>query len=431
MKTIQNQLMLYKSRSKLALHRTLSTLKWIILSLIEGAILGVLGTAFYYCVTFVTGLRQSHIEITYLLPVGSLLILYVYHLTKRDTPGGTNLVLSSIREDKDVPLRMTPLIFFSTVFSHLCGASVGREGAALQLGGSIGVNMAKFFHQRGGDRKIMIITGMGAAFSALLGTPLTGAVFALEITSVGVMYYPALLPSVIAALTAHQVALLLHQPVVHYSIGEIPDFGFLTGLQIGVVGIVSGAVAILFILSLRLVEKESGHCLHNKYIRGLILGTILLGLTLITNVLEGTPQQYNGAGIDMINLAIRGNSPWYAFLVKILFTALSIAAGYKGGEIVPSFFIGATLGCAIAPLIGLSPALCAAAGMGAVFCGVTNCPMAGLLFLFELFGFEAMPYFLLAIAISYVVSSYVTLYKTQHFHFAKFKGDDPLQHGGR
>ena len=120
MKTIQNQLMLYKSRSKLALHRTLSTLKWIILSLIEGAILGVLGTAFYYCVTFVTGLRQSHIEITYLLPVGSLLILYVYHLTKRDTPGGTNLVLSSIREDKDVPLRMTPLIFFSTVFSHLC-----------------------------------------------------------------------------------------------------------------------------------------------------------------------------------------------------------------------------------------------------------------------------------------------------------------------
>ncbi len=431
MKTIQNQLMPYKSRSKLALQRTLSTLKWTILSLIEGAILGVLGTAFYYCIIFVTGLRQSHIEITYLLPVGSLLILYVYHLTKRDTPGGTNLVLSSIREDKDVPLRMTPLIFSSTVFSHLCGASVGREGAALQLGGSIGANMAKFFHQKGGDRKIMIITGMGAAFSALLGTPLAGAVFALEITSVGVMYYPALLPSVIAALTAHQVALLLHQPVAHYSIGEIPDFGFLTGLQIGVVGIVSGAAAILFILSLHLVEKESGHCLQNKYIRGLILGTILLGLTLLTNVLEGTPQQYNGAGIDMISLAIRGNSPWYAFLIKILFTALSIAAGYKGGEIVPSFFIGATLGCAIAPLIGLSPALCAAAGMGAVFCGVTNCPMAGLLFLFELFGFEAMPYFLLAIAISYVVSSYVTLYKTQHFHFAKFKGDDPLQHGGR
>ena len=122
----------------------------------------------------------------------------------------------------------------------------------------------------------------------------------------------------------------------------------------------------------------------------------------------------------MIEQAILGNSPWYAFLMKIGFTALSIAAGYKGGEIVPSFFIGATLGAAIGPLLGLSPALAAAAGMGAVFCRVTNCPMTGLVFLFELFGFKAMPFFLLPIAISYVASSYYSLYKTQDFHFKKY-----------
>lgn len=420
-----------KRRFLLGLRRSGSTLKWVGIAISEGVILGVIGTAFYYCIAIATGLRESHPEFLLLLPFGAMLILFVYHLTKRDHPGGTNLVLSAIREGKNIPLRMTPLIFFSTVFSHLSGASVGREGAALQLGGSVGNFMAKVYHQRGTDKKIMVLSGMGAAFSALLGTPLAGAVFALEITSVGVMYYPALLPSVIASFTAHRIALFLKEPAPSYRIGPVPSFGFLNGVRIGILGLAAGLAASLFVLMLRKTEKYTAEKLTNRYLRAFLLGVLLLGLTILISFLEGETANYNGAGLSMIVRALKGDSPWYAFLLKILFTALSIAAGYKGGEIVPSFFIGATLGSAVGPLLGLPAGLSAAAGMGAVFCGVTNCPLTGLLFLFELFGFRAMPYFIVPIAVSYVVSSYYSLYRTQHFHFPKFEGDDASKEGGR
>ncbi|MDD6352514.1 MAG: chloride channel protein [Lachnospiraceae bacterium] len=409
-----------KGRLSISWLRIKSIVKWILISLIEGVVLGLIGTLFYYCIAWATGFRQSHLMVVLLLPFGAMAIHWIYHITKRDNPGGTNLVLASIRDGQKIPLRMTPLIFISTVFSHFCGASVGREGAALQLGGSVGAFMAKIFRQKDESRRIMVMAGMGAAFSALLGTPLSGAVFAMEITSVGVMYYPALLPSVIAAFTAHRIAILLHQPVTAYSIGPVPEFTLISALKISLVGFASGLAAILFIIALREAGKYAGSLVGNKYLRAFVIGCILLGLTILTGFLEGRPEQYNGAGIDMIEMALLGNSPWYAFLMKILFTALSIAAGYKGGEIVPSFFIGATLGAAIGPLVGLNPALAAAAGMGSVFCGVTNCPLTGLVFLFELFGFKAMPFFILPIAISYVASSYYSLYKTQEFRFKKF-----------
>ena len=417
-------------RLKIGCKRTLATLQWTLLSVLSGVIIGLVGTAFYFGIVWVTGLRQSHPYFLLLLPFGSMLILFIYHLADRDHPGGTDLVLSSIREGSYIPLRMTPLIFISTIFSHLCGASVGREGAALQLGGSIGNTMARIFHLEESERRILVLSGMAAAFSALMGTPLAGAVFAMEITSVGVMYYPALLPTVVSAFTAHYVALLMGQPIPHYDFNLIPDFTIAPVLKISIVGVAAGFAAILFILALRYTKKYIASPLGNRYLRAFILGSVLLILTAITTYVEGDSQSYNGAGMDMIHLAIEGRSPWYAFLMKILFTALSIAAAYKGGEIVPSFFIGATVGSALAPILSLDPALCAAAGMAAVFCGVTNCPLTAMLIIFELFGFDAMPFIIIPVAISYVVSGYFSLYKTQHFHFAKFKGDDNHMVGG-
>ena len=417
-------------RLKIGCKRTLATLQWTLLSVLSGVIIGLVGTAFYFGIVWVTGLRQSHPYFLLLLPFGSMLILFIYHLADRDHPGGTDLVLSSIREGSYIPLRMTPLIFISTIFSHFCGASVGREGAALQLGGSIGNTMARIFRLEESERRILVLSGMAAAFSALMGTPLAGAVFAMEITSVGVMYYPALLPTVVSAFTAHYVALLMGQPIPHYDFNLIPDFTIAPVLKISIVGVAAGFAAILFILALRYTKKYIASPLGNRYLRAFILGSVLLILTAITTYVEGDSQAYNGAGMDMIHLAIEGRSPWYAFLMKILFTALSIAAAYKGGEIVPSFFIGATVGSALAPILSLDPALCAAAGMAAVFCGVTNCPLTALLIIFELFGFDAMPFIIIPVAISYVVSGYFSLYKTQHFHFAKFKGDDNHMVGG-
>ena len=322
-------------RLKIGCKRTLSTLQWTLLSVLSGVIIGLIGTAFYFGIVWVTGLRQSHPYFLLLLPFGSMLILFIYHLADRDHPGGTDLVLSSIREGSYIPLRMTPLIFISTIFSHLCGASVGREGAALQLGGSIGNTMARIFRLEESERRILVLSGMAAAFSALMGTPLAGAVFAMEITSVGVMYYPALLPTVVSAFTAHYIALLMGQPIPHYDFNLIPDFTIAPVLKISIVGVAAGFAAILFILALRYTKKYIASPLGNRYLRAFILGSVLLILTAITTYVEGDSQSYNGAGMDMIHLAIEGRSPWYAFLMKILFTALSIAAAYKGGEIVP------------------------------------------------------------------------------------------------
>ncbi len=405
-------------------YRVITSFMWILTAVLTGAALGFIGSFFYIGIDWATDMRKAHPEIMYLLPVGAVVVLLFYHLMDADNPGGTNLVISGVREDKHIPLRMVPLIFASTIFSHFCGASVGREGAALQLGGSVGDFFSKILRLNKNDRHIMILSGMSAAFSALLGTPLAAAVLAMEITSVGVMNYPAILPCVISALTARGIAIWLDIPAAKFSLGLIKSFGIIPAIQISVVGILSGFISILFIIAISKAEKYSSMFIKNKYLRAIILGSILLGLTFLFDLTPTSHGAYNGAGLDMLELAIRRNASWYDFLMKIVFTALSIAAGYKGGEIVPSFVIGATSGCLIGQFTGMDPGLAAAVGMVSVFCGVTNCPITALMFAFELFGFEAMPYFMLSIALSYVFSSYYSLYKTQHFHYGKFHGDN-------
>ncbi|MEE0595434.1 MAG: chloride channel protein [Agathobacter sp.] len=397
-------------------HRALVSLKWIIFAIIVGAIVGLCGTAFYFALSLVTVLRTQNTWLIFLLPLGGLGIVAMYRFLHNEKDTGTNLVISAIHSDDELPLRMAPLIFVSTLITHLFGGSAGREGAALQMGGSIGNALGKLFRFDDKDKHVMIMCGMSAAFSALFGTPMAAAILPMEMVSVGVMYYIALVPCVISSLVAHGIAYSFGVSNEMFIIRSIPKFGIITSIEISVLAILCALVSILFCVLLHKSEDLYKRFFTNPYIRVIAGGCIIIVLTLLVG-----NQDYNGTGINIIEHCINGTVRPEAFLLKMIFTALTLGAGYKGGEIVPSFFTGAAFGCLFGNLLGFSPTLCTAVGMTAVFCGVTNCPITSLLISFELFGYDGMPYFLLATALSYMLSGYFGLYRSQKIIYSKYK----------
>ena len=411
-----------KHKIKHNAHRTLVSIKWVIFAILVGGIVGLCGTAFYFCLTFVTVLRGQDPWLLYLLPVGGLIIVGAYHLLHDEKDTGTNLVISAIHSDDELPLRMAPLIFISTLITHLFGGSAGREGAALQMGGSIGNAIGKFFRFDDKDKHVMIMCGMSAAFSALFGTPIAAAVFSMEVVSVGIMHYAALLPCAISSLIARAIALYVFGIASpSYEILELPAFDLNTGLIISGFSILCGLLSIFFCVSLHKTSALYQKLFANPYLRAFVGGCAVLALSFAVGGIDN--QTYNGTGTSMITFCMAGDISSLAFLLKILFTALTLGCGYKGGEIVPTFFIGASFGSMFGNLIGFSPSLCAAVGMGALFCGVTNSPITSLLICFELFGFEGTPFFLLAIGFSYTVSGYYSLYSSQKIVYSKYKSN--------
>lgn len=397
-------------------HRALVSVKWVIFAILVGTIVGLCGSAFYFGMSYVTILRTADPWLILLLPAGGLVIVGLYHLFHDEKDTGTNLVISAIHSGDELPFRMAPLIFISTLITHLFGGSAGREGAALQMGGSIGNALGRLFRFDEKDKHVMIMCGMSAAFSALFGTPMAAAIFPMEMVSVGVMYYIALVPCVISSLVAHGIAVSFGVSNELFLIGEIPAFGILSSVKISVLAILCALVSILFCVILHQTGHLYKKLFKNPYLRVFAGGCLIVLLTCLVG-----NQSYNGTGINIIENCINGTVRPEAFLLKMLFTALTLGAGYKGGEIVPSFFTGAAFGCLFGNLLGFSPTLCTAVGMTSVFCGVTNSPITSLLISFELFGYDGMPYFLLATAFSYMLSGYFGLYHSQKIVYSKYK----------
>lgn len=258
--------------------------------------------------------------------------------------------------------------------------------------------------------------GMSAAFSAIFGTPIAASVFSMEVASVGVMYYAALVPCVFSSLTASLFAVSMGIGPDVFALVQIPEFQILPACKVIGLGLCCAVVSALFCISLHSAGGFYKKYLKNPYIRILVSSAIIILLTILLQTSD-----YMGAGVPVIERAMEGTVSPPAFLLKILFTALTLAAGFKGGEIVPSFFIGATFGCLFGQLCGISPSLCAAVGMMAVFCGVTNCPITSLLISFELFGYQAVPYFLIGVSVSYLMSGYYSLYHDQKIIYSKYK----------
>ena len=390
--------------------------KWLALAVLTGCLVGVVSSLFARVLKIVTDYRTEHLFVFFLLPLSGVLIVFLYQKIGREDRG-TNQVLSSIRSQDDVPLRSAPLIFVSTVLTHLTGGSAGREGAAIQLGGSIGNQIGRWLRLDEEDKHVMVMCGMSAAFSAVFGTPMAAAVFSMEVVSVGVMYYAALLPCVISSLIASKFAAVLEIQPENFNVLQIPGLSAATGLKMAAVAVCCGIVSILFCLALHGVSYLYSRYLKNPYLRAAAAAVLIIAVTLLLGTAD-----YMGAGNELIQRAIEdGKARPLDFFWKLILTALTMRAGFRGGEIVPSLCIGATLGCVLGQALGLYAPLSAAAGMVALFCGVTNCPITSILIAFELFGFQGVSYYLIAVAISYAVSGYYSLYKDQTIVYSKYK----------
>ena len=406
-----------KSEFKSAGKYLLTFLKWFVLAAVTGAVGGVVGALFHLSVEYVTGVRKAHLWIVFLLPVGGLVIAGLYKLSgKKDI--GTNEILDAVRSPQGVPALLAPLIFVSTVITHLFGGSAGREGAALQLGGSIAGLIGKITRLDEKDMHIMTMCGMSAVFSALFGTPITAAVFALGVISVGVIYYAGLLPCVVSAFTAYFISILMGTEPVAFTISNIPAFSLKSCLLTALLSAICALLSIGFCLGLHGTHKLFEKLFKNTFLRAAVGGLVIVILSLICR-----SGDYNGAGMDIVERAIGGNAKPEAFLMKFIFTAVTVGAGYKGGEIVPTFFVGATFGCVVGGLIGLDPGFAAAVGLVALFCGVVNCPLASIFLSIELFGAQVMPLFALATAVSYLLSGYYGLYSSQKIVYSKLRAE--------
>lgn len=390
--------------------------KWLIIAAIVGAVGGVVGSVFHESIEYVTHLRVENTWLILLLPIGGLIIAALYCIFGKKGKIDTNRVIEAVQTDNNVPIIMTPLIFMGTVITHMFGGSAGREGAALQLGGSLGYNLGKVFRLNKNDMHIIVMSGMSAVFAALFGTPLTAAFFAIEVISVGVIHYAALVPCLISAMTAYEIALLgFGITPVSFATVQL-NVSVAVVFKVIILAILCALVSILFCTAIKKSEHYIKKLIPNLYLRAFAGGATVV---LLTVALQTT--DYNGAGMNVIESALAGNAKPWAFAVKILFTAITIAAGFKGGEIVPAFFIGSTFGCTIGSLLGINPGFAAAIGFVSLFCGVVNCPFASLLLAMEVFGGNSILLFAIACGVSFMMSGYFGLYKSQKFLFSKIK----------
>lgn len=391
-------------------------LKWSIISVLIGILTGVIGTVFGHGVIWVSAFYRGHPWLIVFLPVSGLLIIGIYHILKEDKNRGTNMVIEAIYSNTEITLGTAPAVFLGTLLTHIAGGSSGREGAALQMGGSIGCQIGKLLRLDEKDKKIAVMCGMSGTFAALFGTPVAAAVFSMEVISIGVMYYAALVPCIFSSFIGAAIAKHFLLMPEAFRIGFVPGFDLKMAVLIIALGILCALVAELFCIVLHGMEHAYKHFLPSPIKRIVVGGLILIVLTVMVGAID-----YNGSGLVLIERCFEGEVEYGAFLWKILFTAVTLEAGYRGGEIVPTLAIGATFGCSFAMLTGQPHGLMAACGMLALFVGVTNCPISTLLIGLELFGYSAMPYFVVIIAVSFTLSGYYSLYSSQKFVYSKTK----------
>ncbi|MBE6968662.1 MAG: chloride channel protein [Ruminococcaceae bacterium] len=402
-----------------ALKRTLEYvvgfLFWVLIGLLLGVVGGVIGGAFSLSIGIATSFRTANPWIIWLLPFAGLLIAYLYHLRSL-RPTDTNGVLLALQRPGSVSAITAPLIFVSTVLTHLFGGSAGREGAALQMGGALGSVLAKYCKAREFERQSIIMCGMSAVFAALFGTPMAAAVFAMEVASVGVLQFAAIVPCLTSAITAANVARLMGAHAEAFPLHTVFSFDISNILLVVAVAAIVSVVSIVYCVGLHRTEHILAKCFPNPYVRIAAAGFAIAVLAWLLGTTD-----YNGAGTHIIERAMEGEARPEAFAVKLLFTFLTAGSGYKGGEIVPAMFIGSTLGCTLASLFGLDPALGAAIGLTAMFCGSLNCPISSLLLSVELFGAENMIFFAITCAVSYMLSANHSLYHQQKILYSKLR----------
>ena len=393
--------------SKLDLLRYVA--KWGALATAVAALAGSASALFLFALDLATHTREANRWLIWGLPVAGFVVGWLYLKFGQRVEAGNNLLIDEIHDPKKVvPLRMAPLVLGGTVVSHLFGASVGREGTAVQMGGALADQLTHFFKLNHVDRRLVLMAGISAGFASVFGTPLAGAVFALEVLAIGRLRLDALLPCTVAAVVADQVGLLWGVQHTPYAVGHVPQITAWLLAAMVVAGAVFGWTGKLF--------ADGTHGLSRvmkTHIAYAPLRPFLGGVVIAAVVMWGSFDRYIGLGIPVMVEAFEHPVASTDFLGKALFTIASLGTGFKGGEVTPLFYIGATLGNALAPLLDVPFALLAAVGFVAVFAGAANTPIASTLMAMELFGAEIGVFAALACVMSYLCSGHSGIYRAQ------------------
>ena len=387
---------------------------WLILCTIMGTVGGLLGTGFHYALHFVTHVRLEHTWIVWLLPLGGIATVLLYRVFKLQGNKGTNEIIEATLEGKPVNPMVAPGIFLASAITHLFGGSAGREGAALQLGGSTASWLAKLFKLRDENRTMLIMAGMSAVFAGLFRTPLTACLFTVEFAAVGTVFSPALLPCYLTAFIASTLSGALGVHAEGLMLETAYAVTFLNGWRYLILAVLISGLGITMCTVFHKVEHLAQHHVKNPMLRIALGGAVIAVMTFLVG-----DHRFNGAGMDMALAAVEGNADWYSFILKMLFTALTLAAGFKGGEIVPTFCIGATFGCLAGGLLGLDAGFAGALGLVGLFCCATNSPVAAIILSVEMFGSRNLGMFALICMVCFVLSGNGGLYASQIIRFPK------------
>lgn len=384
------------------------TFRWLLIALVAGILAGSASAWFLLSLETVTGWRGQYPGLIWLLPLAGLLIGCMYHYYGKDVVRGNNQLIEEIQNPrKIIPLVMAPLVYLGTVITHLFGGSAGREGTAVQMGGAIADQLSRIFRLRPRDRKMLLICGISAGFASVFGTPLAGAVFGLEVFIIGSMTYGAILPCFLSALIADLVCRAWGAGHTPYAVSMVPELNG-SGILLSVAaGLLFGVTARCF-AGLNDFLSDMFRRIEFPPFRPFAGGVLLVVLFWLI----GDPR-YQGLGIPAISEAFSVQQDWYVFLIKLGLTALTLGSGFKGGEVTPLFFIGATLGSALSAFVPLPVGLLAAMGLTAVFAGAANTPIACVLLGIELFGAESAVYIALACVVSYLFSGHTGIYGSQ------------------
>lgn len=399
--------------------------RWILIAAVVGVFCGVASAVFLITLEEATLYREAHPWLIWCLPLGGFAVGWLYHRFGRDVEGGNNLIIEEFHEPNAViPLRMAPLVLAATVLTHLFGGSAGREGTAVQMGGSLADQLGRPLRLSPRERRVLLMTGMSGGFGSVFGVPFAGMVFGMEVLAIGRVHIWAVVECAIAAVVAHHVCLAVGAHHTVYPSPFIPDFSLSTAVLIATAGACFGLAARFFASLTHAIGRLFKHLVKFPPLRPLIGGALvaaafhLLGTT-----------RYAGLGVPVIVESIRAPVHLYDWIGKLFFTALTLGAGFKGGEVTPLLYVGSTLGNALAPHLALPFSTLAAVGLVAVFAGAANTPLACTIMAAELFGPRLTVFAALACYASYFFSGHPGIYHAQKIPGSTFKL--PLPRAGR